>query len=136
MGSMEHFVDLDQENTSVCSPPPATYLEKIYNLQKFQTTSVPKLQKFQTTSVSSCKVTRKLSCFGGFRHRFYGTFCRSRSGERIRVVPVPRNVPRKPPTPSASGGYNGNNGNDKPESHIRPQEAAPTSHTPTRAGMT
>ena len=37
--------------------------------------------------------------FGGFRHKFYGTFCRSRSGEHIRVCPIPGNVLRKTPTP-------------------------------------
>ena len=37
--------------------------------------------------------------FGGFRHKFYGTFCRSRLGENIRVCPIPGNVPRKTPTP-------------------------------------
>ena len=64
LSSTGHFVDLGQENASVWSPSPETYLEK---------------------------------------HR-----------------------PR-----SASG-----NNNNKPEPHIRPQETAPTSHTPTRAGMT
>ncbi len=28
LGSIEHFVDLDQENTSVWSPSPETYLDK------------------------------------------------------------------------------------------------------------
>ena len=28
LGSIEHFVDLDEENTSVWSPSPETYLDK------------------------------------------------------------------------------------------------------------
>ena len=59
---------------------------------------------------------------GGFRPRFYGTFCRSRSGEHIRVVPVPGSVPRKTPTRQAS---DKTRQDDKPEPHIRPREAAP-----------
>ena len=44
------------------------------------------------------ELSLEFQVFGGSRPKFYGTFCRSRSGERIRVVPVPGNVPRKTPT--------------------------------------
>ena len=63
---------------------------------------------------------RKRAVFGGFRHKFYGTFCRSRSGEHIRVCPIPGNVLRKTPTPHGE-----RRRGDKPESPSRTPGATP-----------
>ena len=54
--------------------------------------------------------------FGGFAPKFYGAFCRFRSGEHIRVSPVPGNVPRKTPTPRGERrrGAARRGGGDKP----------------------
>ena len=70
---------------------------------------------------------------GVFRPKFYGTFCRSRSGERIRVVPVPGNEPRKKGTPPA-GNNDNDNDNDKPSPAIRCPGGPPrpATHTHTR----
>ena len=63
-----------------------------------------KCQCIKFTRVNVAKLNQ-LAFFEGFRHKFYGTFCRSRSGEHIRVCPIPGNVLRK--TPTSGGGVPG-----------------------------
>ena len=77
---------------------------------------------------------RKRAVFGGFRHKFYGTFCRSRSGEHIRVCPIPGNVLRK--TRDEPGRQQRRRRHDKPRPSIRPPGGLPrpATHTHGRAG--